>query len=232
MRTRSLAVCALTLWSAGAACAQESLYAQPPIAGTAASISITTGNNTFAFADRRLADNFTTDVGFDITRVRWWGGPESSSASPPLANIVGFEIDFFEADFTPLASFTVSLAEANPELVPGQTVGFLNAPMHVFEVDIAAMGSVQTLGLTEYQVSIAAVVDRPVGLFDEAFLWAQGEAGDGISLQHRFDGNGFVHPISQDAAFELVGFAIPSPASAMVLLFALAPRRRQSSARV
>ena len=229
MHTRRLIVFAAAgflLGSAATASAQNSLYQQVPVSGFAASISITTGGNTFAFADRRLADSFTTDVGLDITSVRWWGGPESGNASPPLSNIAGIEIDFFEADFPPLASFEVSLAGASPELVPGQTVGILGASMHVFEVDLAAMGGLQTFGLAEYHISIAAVVARPVGLFDEAFLWGQGATGDGGSIQDRFDGNGFIHTISQDAAFELIGFPIPSPASALVLLLAAMPRRR------
>ncbi len=209
---------------------QVTLVSQPREAFGFAGISVTTGNNVFGFANRRLADNFGLGGAVGVETVRWWGGSETS-AGDSLSNLSGFEIAVFADDGglpgTAVFVETVSLADANPQQIPGEQQGLLQAAMYGFEADLS---SAQSLAAGDYWISIAGIAVNPVDFTNEAFQWVESNPpGDGTIAQDRFDGDGFqLRTLSAtDFAFELVG--IPAPGSVALLGFAgvAATRRRR-----
>ncbi|MGP1310840.1 MAG: hypothetical protein ACTS27_11640 [Phycisphaerales bacterium] len=130
----SLAICT-SLASAGAT--PQVLYRQSPAQGDAFVSSTALGG--FPFDDLRTADSFMNDGDWALTSVAWWGGDETNSPAPPLANIQSFEITLYNpasfSDPTPgsvIHSETVTLAATNP-VATGETVGSGGAPEFRFE---------------------------------------------------------------------------------------------------
>lgn len=214
--------------------AADSLYAQPQSVGSAA-ISLTTGGNQFAFADRRRADNFTLAVAGDVETVRFWGGTESDVfGSGNITNISGFNIRIFTDDAGlpggVLLDETVAVGAANPTLT-GEDVGLLGADMYRFEATLS--NPVFLDAEQQYWISIGADVIEPVGLFAEGWQWAGSQAGDDQIASRSFDGNGYsLQPnfAIKNLAFELEGTLIPAPSAAglfAVAGVAVARRRRQ-----
>lgn len=224
-----------TLALASVASAQSVILSQPQVSGTATSISLTEGGNTFGFANRRLADNFSFSDAGTITSLRWWGGNEDNT-SPTLTNIQGFNVSIFDgtgaagAPGTPLFSQDFTLAQTSPTAVPGQTVGLLAAPMFSFSASLSAAFAFS--GNTTYWLSVAAIRINPVGATDQAFQWAGTLATntDTLIAQDRFGGLGWqLQTLSRrNAAFELTGTVIPAPGSiALLAAGALFTRRRR-----
>ena len=207
------------------------VFSQLPTSGTAAGISVTTGGNPFAFADRRLADNFLPTFSFALTGVRWWGGSETS-AGDALSNISGFELSLYFDDITTPATpaydtFVIDLAEIDITPVAGQTVGFLGAQMYQFEADILS----SALPGEPLWISIAAILRNPASFTNEAFQWAASTPGDGLIAQDRFDGNGFQQQnlTNTNAAFEVLA-VVPGPGALGLVAGAgvVAARRRRA----
>lgn len=234
MKLHCLVATASIITGATVAKASEVVYSQPQQGGTAAGISLTQGGNQFAFADRRRADNFTLTAESAIESVRFWGGTESDFfGASNISNISSFNIRFYsDTGGLPggiIAEYTASLAATNPVIIPGQSVGFLNASMYQFEITLTS-----AVGLdpgTQYWISVAASVSQPVGLNAEGWQWASSGSGDGVIAQDNFNGDGFFvnTNVQRDAAFELVGTVIPNPGTLGLLTIAglMANRRRR-----
>jgi hypothetical protein len=230
------AAVAAALFVVAPALAQGVILSQPQTSGGSALISLTQGGNAFGFANRRAADNFSFALPGEITGLRFWGGPESDQASPPLRNVQGFNIRIFDAsgvDGAPGAalfdrSFTLGTGVTATQ-VPGQTVGLLGAPMFAFSVNEPI--SFTFAANTRYWLSVAAVRVNPVGATDEAWQWASHAGSDTLIAQDRFDGQGFLLRTLavRNAAFEMRGTLVPTPGAAALLAFAgaIATRRRR-----
>jgi len=235
MQIRTFANVALfaSLAAPAAASAAETLFTQsPPITGSAASISVSTGGNVFGFANRRAADNFILPFPATLQHVTFWGGAESSEAVPQLANFAGWKIAIFTPDLlgnpsTAIYTQDFLAVDITPTPLPG-TVGLLGAILHRFTANLGTPLSLD--GSTPYFLSVSANLVNPVGFDDEAFQWAAASSPDTTIWQDRYDGSGFLPRTltRRNAAFTLSGTIIPEPAS-LAMLVALIPltTRRQ-----